>query len=200
MTDRCPSQRCSTSSRRYDFSGFDVLVVDPHDYFRMLVVRMLHGFGFPDPRTTASPAMALDLMCRTRVDLLITELSLDGSVPVGLRFVRSVRRLGRIRNPEVPIIATSGYSQRRNVLAARDAGVTEFIAKPLSPDRLFHRIAMIVDHPREFVRTRSYAGPDRRRFVDYDHDGPERRRDASASGTRAKAASTSPPRETEAHA
>ena len=59
--------------------------------------------------------------------------------------------------------------------AARDAGVTEFLAKPITADNLFSRIAEIVERPRAFVRCDSYFGPDRRRRQAEDYTGPWRR-------------------------
>jgi hypothetical protein len=61
------------------------------------------------------------------------------------------------------------------VEAARDAGVTEFLAKPITAHDLFSRIAEIVERPRGFVRCESYFGPDRRRRMVDDYAGPWRR-------------------------
>jgi DNA-binding response OmpR family regulator len=63
------------------------------------------------------------------------------------------------------------------VVEARDAGVTEFIAKPLSARTLLNRLNAVIYHPRAFVRTPSYFGPDRRRRADPAHKGPWRRFD-----------------------
>ena len=62
------------------------------------------------------------------------------------------------------------------VIEARDAGVTEFLAKPISPKSLYTRVHSIVTRPREFVRTKSYFGPDRRRH-DLDFTGENRRQE-----------------------
>jgi two-component system chemotaxis response regulator CheY len=46
---------------------------------------------------------------------------------------------------------------------ARDAGITEFLAKPVSATLIYRRIAAMVENPRDFVETGSFFGPDRRR-------------------------------------
>jgi hypothetical protein len=61
------------------------------------------------------------------------------------------------------------------VEAARDAGVTELLAKPVTAGHLFARIAEIVERPRAFVRTDTYFGPDRRRHRAEGYPGPWRR-------------------------
>jgi DNA-binding response OmpR family regulator len=58
----------------------------------------------------------------------------------------------------------TGYTEYRRVAEALDAGINEFLAKPISPRDLYLRIASIIDHPRPFVRARGYFGPDRRRY------------------------------------
>jgi hypothetical protein len=62
-------------------------------------------------------------------------------------------------------------------MAARDAGVTEILAKPITAQNLMLRIAEVVDKPRAFVRCETYFGPDRRRRNVADYAGPWRRHD-----------------------
>jgi len=49
---------------------------------------------------------------------------------------------------------------------ARDAGVTEFLAKPVSSQMVYHRFVQIIEKPRTFVKTRRFTGPCRRRRRD----------------------------------
>jgi hypothetical protein len=63
------------------------------------------------------------------------------------------------------------------VEAARDAGVTEFLVKPITAHSLFSRIAEIIERPRAFVRCEGYFGPDRRRKNIENYAGPWRRHD-----------------------
>jgi two-component system, chemotaxis family, chemotaxis protein CheY len=71
----------------------------------------------------------------------------------------------------------TGHTEKYRVEAARDAGVTEFLAKPITAHNLFARIAEIVERPRAFVRCDTYFGPDRRRHQIDDYAGPWRRKD-----------------------
>jgi hypothetical protein len=78
------------------------------------------------------------------------------------------------------------------VRLARDAGVNEFLAKPVSVKAILTRLISVIEHPRPFVRTKTYFGPCRRRRVDDEYRGPERRAnvemtaldDVPASGSR----------------
>jgi len=95
----------------------------------------------------------------------------------GLELTRLIRNDERSPNPFVPIIMISGHTEKYKVEAARDAGVTEFLAKPITAQNLFARIAEIVERPRAFVRCDNYFGPDRRRHQNDDYPGPWRRKD-----------------------
>ncbi len=66
--------------------------------------------------------------------------------------------------------------------APRDAGVNEFIAKPVSGDSLYRRIVEIIVNPRPFVRTEDFVGPDRRRRSSPDHELKRRRTDKGTIG------------------
>ena len=70
----------------------------------------------------------------------------------------------------------TGHTEADRVMEARDAGVTEFLAKPVSALQLFQRIRTIIEAPRQYVRTADYFGPDRRRRNELDYEGVERRR------------------------
>jgi hypothetical protein len=65
-------------------------------------------------------------------------------------------------------------------MLARDAGVTEFLAKPISANALYQRVLNIVANPRPFIKTKTYFGPDRRRNVNPNYNGPERRKGGKA--------------------
>ena len=93
----------------------------------------------------------------------------------GEQFVRRLRDPRRSPDPFVPVILLTGFSELRRVRAARDFGVTDFLAKPVSAKTLYARLAALVERPRPFVRTRTYFGPCRRRGASGVYTGPERR-------------------------
>jgi DNA-binding response OmpR family regulator len=74
----------------------------------------------------------------------------------------------------------TGHTEKQRVTAARDAGITEFLAKPISAKALYQRIVNVVANPRPFIKTKTYFGPDRRRAVSNSYVGPERRKGGKA--------------------
>ena len=98
----------------------------------------------------------------------------------GLELTRMIRQPNANANPYVPIIMLTGHSEKKRVVAARDTGVTEFLAKPISAKGLYQRILNVVANPRPFIKTRTYFGPDRRRNSNGGYLGPERRKGGKA--------------------
>src|SRR5262249_19189022 len=98
----------------------------------------------------------------------------------GLELTQMLRQPGDNANPYVPIIMLTGHSEKKRVTIARDAGVTEFMVKPISAKALYQRVLNIVANPRPFVKTQNYFGPDRRRNVNPIYVGPDRRKGGKA--------------------
>ena len=93
----------------------------------------------------------------------------------GCEFTKLLRTARDSPNHFVPIIMLTAYAERSKVEAARDAGVTEFCAKPVTATELYRKVCAVINTPRSFVRTSVYFGPDRRRRKDDGYKGKERR-------------------------
>ena len=102
----------------------------------------------------------------------------------GLELAQMIRQPNSHANPFTAIIMLTGHSEKARVMAARDAGITEFMAKPISAKALYHRIISVIANPRPFVKTKSYFGPDRRRRIKPSFGGSERRKGSKADGAR----------------
>jgi DNA-binding response OmpR family regulator len=98
----------------------------------------------------------------------------------GLELAQMIRRPRANANPYVPIIMLTGHSEKKRELSARDAGITEFLVKPISAKALYERILNVAANPRPFIKTKTYFGPDRRRDVNATYVGPERRKGGKA--------------------
>ena len=95
------------------------------------------------------------------IDLVICSWLRD--IIKGPEFVKMVRSGKNTKNPYIPIIMLSAFTEAFRITEARDAGVNEFLAKPVSPKALYQRIVAVIEKPRPFVRTATYFGPCRRR-------------------------------------
>lgn len=152
-----------------------VLIVEDNLHMRALLRSLLNSTGLREVHEAPDGAAALELLNSRKFDFILCDLSMR---PMnGLEFTREVRRSRKSANPFVPIIMISGYTELHRVEEARDAGVTEFLAKPVTAQSLYARIAEIMERPRAFIRCSAYFGPDRRRKTSEDYSGPWRRQD-----------------------
>jgi CheY-like chemotaxis protein len=151
------------------------LVVDDNVYMVKLVKTILRGFGAEHVFEAKSGAEAFASLKNDSIDIVILDYLMDGED--GVAFVQRVRTSPESSTPYVPVIMLTAHSDRRRVEAARDAGVTEFCSKPVTSSDMLKKVAAVIDHPRPFIRSDSYFGPDRRRRDDPSYDGRERRKD-----------------------
>lgn len=156
-----------------DLSKLSVIVIDDEPAFRGLIRQVLETFGIRNIVCTESAENAFILIEDLQPDLAIVDWEMDGMS--GLDFTRMIRLSERSPNRYLPIIMLTGFAERRRIFEARDAGINEFLAKPVSPRVLYAHIKNVILHPRPFIRTTSYFGPCRRRKRSDSHDGPDRR-------------------------
>ncbi|MBX9847103.1 MAG: response regulator [Xanthobacteraceae bacterium] len=163
---------------RIDFNRLRLLVIDDNPYMRRIIRTLLHGFGARDVMEAEDGATGLDAFTHNAPDIVLV----DWAMPVfdGLKLTQMIRQADSTANPFVPIIMITGHSEKNRVTDARDTGITEFLAKPISAKALYQRIVNVVAHPRPFIRTKTYFGPDRRRNANANYAGPERRRSGAA--------------------
>jgi CheY-like chemotaxis protein len=161
-----------------DLNHLKALVVEDNAHMRILLRSLLLALGVNKVYESVDGASGFAELRERKPDFVMTDLSMT---PVdGIEFTRMVRLGKDSPNLYVPIIMVTGHTERQRVEAARDAGVTAFIAKPITTQTLLSRLVEIVERPRAFVRCETYFGPDRRRKKVEGYAGPWRRHDDEA--------------------
>jgi two-component system, chemotaxis family, chemotaxis protein CheY len=156
---------------RYDL--LKILLVDDNHHMRVLLNEILRAIGVRNVYEANDGAEALQMMRMHQIDIVITDLAMQ---PLdGIDFVRLLRNSPDSPNQMAPVIMVTGHATQRRVNEARNAGVNEFLVKPLTARGVIERIGLVIDHPRPYVRTEDYFGPDRRRRPDPNYRGPYRR-------------------------
>lgn len=150
-----------------------ILIVDDNQHMRVLLAEILRAIGVNAIFEANDGAEGLQMMRAHAVDIVMTDLSMQ---PLdGIDFVRLLRNSPDSPNQMIPVIMVTGHSTMKRVAEARDAGVTEILTKPLTARGVIDRITRVINHPRPFIRTDDYFGPDRRRRNDPSYEGPRRR-------------------------
>lgn len=157
-----------------ELSQLRFLIVDDNTHMRRVVRTLIHGFGAREVTEAEDGASGLEMFQTNQPDIVIT----DWFMPIfsGIELARMMRNPESSSNPTVPIIMLTGHSEKKRVTEARDAGITEFLCKPISANALYVRVASCLVNPRPFIKANAYYGPDRRRFANPLYKGTERRK------------------------
>src|SRR5882757_9432187 len=141
----------------YRFDRLKILVVDDNVHMRKLVTTILQAFGVIQIFEADSGDRAWAVLRESNPDVVVLDWVMEGMS--GLELMRMIRTNPVAPNPFVPVIMLSGHTSMDHVRQARDAGVNEFIAKPVSIKTMMSRLVAVIEHPRPFVRTGVYFGP-----------------------------------------
>lgn len=156
-----------------DLSRVLALIVDDNHYMRTIVSAMLRSLGITNIREANDGAEAMEMVRDWRPDVILCDIAMEHLD--GIEFTRLIRTASDSPHPYVPIIMITGHTDREKVILARDAGVNELIAKPLTARALIDRLKAVLDSDRPWVKSPLYTGPCRRRRKVLDYVGPRRR-------------------------
>ena len=110
----------------------NILLVDDSGTMRTIQKRCLISMGIPENTITEARdgQMALDLFVGGRFTFVIS----DWNMPVmdGLTLLKEIRS----RDKDIPVIMVTTEAERERVVAAIQAGVSDYLVKPFTPDDL----------------------------------------------------------------
>src|ERR1700744_2548510 len=136
----------------YQFDRLKVLVVDDNAHMRKLVVTILQAFGIVQIFEAESGERGWQSLRESNPDICVLDWVMEGMS--GLDLTQKIRTDPLSPNPFVPVIMLTGHTALDQVRQARDAGINEFIAKPVSVKTMMQRLQSVIDHPRPYVRTK----------------------------------------------
>lgn len=162
------------------------MVVDDQEFFTTMIRRIIKVIGASDVKSFTDGEAAWNEYKQQPADIVLLDWEMR---PMnGLQLTRLIRQSPETPNAFVPIIMVTAHREREHVFRARDAGVTEYVVKPIVPKALFSRIEAVIEKPRRFVRVGKFFGPDRRRHKT-EFDGEDRRSTDTPADIAAKKAS-----------
>lgn len=149
------------STADIEFSRLQTLVIEDDRMSREIVVSILEGVGIQHIEWASDGLDAFNKLRGFEPDLIISDVLME---PMdGIAFTRRLRTQRDSLGARVPVILLTAHTDRDTVLEARDAGVNAFVAKPVSIDEMRRKIIIVMNDPRQFIRSEDYVGPDRRR-------------------------------------
>jgi CheY-like chemotaxis protein len=121
---------------------------------------MLRGFGANKILEAEQSTGLFQALSSQKIGILLCDLQLPPHG--GLALTRTIRGNADNENRTLPILLMTNNTSEKIVKNARDSGANMVVAKPMSPNSLYDRLGWIAFHPRPFVDTPNYFGPDRR--------------------------------------
>ncbi len=144
------------------FNELQIGVVDDILGMRRLICSVLRSFGVRKHNIFEADdgVSGLEMVEVHEPDILITDWTMPNMSGADL-----VRILRSPKNPNrsfIPILMLTANANKYCASISREIGVTEFLVKPFSPEVLKKRLVHMTLHPRPFVNTKEYFGPERR--------------------------------------
>ncbi|MDH5187539.1 MAG: response regulator [Rhodospirillaceae bacterium] len=137
------------------------LVIDDEKPMRTLIKNALQNYGIRTILEASSAEEAITNLKHQQVDLIFIDEEMPGMS--GAEFVFRARRGALPINKTIPIIMVTSHLEQEHIKLSRNAGVDEFLAKPVSAAALYKRVYNSIMAQRPFVEDADgYRGPERR--------------------------------------
>ena len=116
-----------------------ILVVDDYQTMVRIIRNLLKQLGFEDVDDASDGSSALAKMREKRYALVISDWNMEPMT--GYDLLRQVRGDDRLR--ATPFIMVTAESKTDNVIAAKKAGVSNYIVKPFNAQTLKSKIEAV---------------------------------------------------------
>jgi two-component system chemotaxis response regulator CheY len=117
-----------------------ILVVDDYQTMIRIIRNLLKQLGFEDVDDASDGTAALEKLKTRRYGLIISDWNMEPMT--GYELLRHVRADEKLRT--TPFIMVTAESKTENVIAAKKAGVNNYIVKPFNADTLKTKIEAVV--------------------------------------------------------
>jgi two-component system, chemotaxis family, chemotaxis protein CheY len=120
-------------------TSMPILVVDDYGTMIRIIRNLLRQLGFQDIDDAPDGSMALWKMHIKRYSLVISDWNMEPMT--GYELLKQVR--SDLSISATPFIMVTAESKTENVLAAKQAGVNNYIVKPFNADTLKSKIEAV---------------------------------------------------------
>lgn len=117
-----------------------ILVVDDYQTMIRIIRNLLKQLGFEDVDDALDGSQAMEKMRRRRYGLVISDWNMEPMT--GYELLKFVRSDNQLR--DTPFIMVTAESKTDNVVAAKKAGVSNYIVKPFNAQTLKSKIESVL--------------------------------------------------------
>jgi Response regulator containing a CheY-like receiver domain and a GGDEF domain len=124
-----------------DFASLKILVIDDQEFVRTIVKKMLSQLGVGTVIEAHDGNSGVDAVKAETPDLVICDIQMR---PVdGFGFVRQLRATPDVSH--TPVIMLTAHTDATTLARAKELDIGAFLAKPVLPPALKHKIAKVLD-------------------------------------------------------
>jgi len=167
------SAEWTSTMNSYDLSHLSFLVADENVFTLSVMRKILNAFHAHEIFEAQTADEAYEYFRLAPIDIIITDCLPAPTDEIS--FIHQIRNDDRSPNRDIPILMLTAQCDPFRLAAAREAGATEILTKPLTAQKLYTALQVMIEQSREIVQTADYSGPDRRK-QHVPRMGPERRR------------------------
>ena len=117
-------------------TSMSVLVIDDYNTMIRIIRNLLKQLGFENIDDASDGSAALNKMRSKKYGLVISDWNMEPMT--GIQLLREVRADSKLKN--LPFIMITAESKTENVVAAKQAGVSNYIVKPFNAATLKTKI------------------------------------------------------------
>ena len=117
-----------------------VLIVDDYKTMLRIIRNLLKQIGFNNVDEASDGKAALERMQQRKYGLVISDWNMEPMT--GLELLKEVRADDSLR--ETPFIMITAESKTENVIAAKEAGVNNYIVKPFNAATLKTKLTSVL--------------------------------------------------------
>jgi two-component system chemotaxis response regulator CheY len=122
--------------------AMNVLIVDDYKTMLRIIRNLLKQIDFNNVDEATDGAEALSKLRSGNFGLVISDWNMQPMT--GLQLLQEVRADARLK--AMPFIMVTAESKAENVVAARQAGVSNYIVKPFNAETLKEKIEKVLAH------------------------------------------------------
>lgn len=122
--------------------SMNVLIVDDYKTMLRIIRNLLKQLEFDNVEEASDGAEALAKLRAGNFGLVISDWNMEPMT--GLDLLKEVRADARLKN--LPFIMITAESKTENVIAAKAAGVSNYIVKPFNAETLRDKIEKVLVH------------------------------------------------------
>ena len=120
--------------------NMNILIVDDYKTMLRIIKNLLKQLGFDNVEEATDGGMALSKLKEKKYNLVISDWNMEPMT--GYELLQSIRADDALK--ELPFIMITAESKPENVIAAKQAGVNNYIVKPFNAETLKSKLVAVI--------------------------------------------------------